>query len=277
MISMNFKLMLRRKEFFFALLISLLIFLVPASINAIMLRGRDVATLAPAWGYFGAVPHIADSTLSSAQQIYFLFFFPFLVSMAFSSCAFDDKQAGINKLIIERSGRNNYYKSQAIVAFFSAFLIIFIPLLLSELAIMVAIPLYSNKITSYYPLEPDLIFRNVNFFQSLCYNHPYLYYFLYTIIGGAFGGLIGLLSYSISLHFKINRFLVITIPGIVYLVAMLLLNAFGLRAISPDILIVPPTNTEGIKLEYLLIFGGSLLLANLLAIWSKIHLTKDEL
>ncbi|MVB10283.1 hypothetical protein CAFE_09650 [Caprobacter fermentans] len=277
LLALNLKSMLKSREFFFSFLISLLIFLVPACIDAILLQGRDIATLAPAWCYFGAVNHITDVTLSDWTQVYFIFFFPFLASMAYSFCAFDDKQAGINMLIIERSGRDHYYKSQAIVTFVGGFLIVLIPELLSELAMMIAVPLQSIKITPYYPLEPDLLFRNVNFFRILCYNYPYLYYLIYNIIGGIFGGLIGLLSYSMSLHLKVNRFLVITLPGIIYLVLTLFLNIFALSAMSPNLLVVPPTNTEGIKLEYILIFGGGLILINFLAVWSKIHLAKDEL
>ena len=277
MFTLNLKLMLKQREFFFALLVSLLIFLIPTIIEIIKLYGQDTATLASAWCYFGVVNAIANSLLANFVQLYFIFFFPFVASIAFSSCAFDEKKAGVNKFIIQRSGRKNYYISQTLVTFMGGFSIVFISSMLSELAMMIAIPLNSNKITPYYPLEPDLLFRNVNFFETLCYNYPYFYYFIYNIIAGIFGGLIGLLSYSISLHLKVTRFLIITIPGIAYLVAGLIFNTFGLHAMSPEFLVVPPTNTEGIKLEYILIFGCGLILTNFLAVWSKIHLTKDEL
>jgi uncharacterized membrane protein len=233
--------------------------------------------LAPAWCYFGETNVVAGFTSASVVQLYFMFFFPFIASMAFSSCAFDDKKVGVNKFIIQRSGRKNYYISQALVTFSGAFLIVFASSLLGELTIMTAVPLNSIKINPYYPLEPDLPFRNVTFLQSLCYNYPYLYFFIYDIIGGIFGGLIGLLSYSISLHFKTNRFLVVTISGIAYLVMGLIFTTFGLHAMCPEYLVVPPTNIEGIKLEYVLVLGGALLMINFLAIWIKAHITKDEL
>ena len=276
MFTLNFKNMVRRKEFFSTMLISLLFFLLPATIDVMKLQGKNIAALSPAWCYFGYTNVVGGFTSAPAVQLYFLFFFPFVASMAFSTCAYDNKKTGISKFIIQRSGRKNYYVSQAFTIFCGAFLIVFISSALGELVTIAAVPLSSIKSNPYYPLMPDLPFRNVIFFQSVCYNYPYLYFFIYDVISGIFSGLIGLLSYSISLHSKINRFLVITIPGIVYLIAGLIFNTFGLHAMSPEYLVVPPTNIEGIKLEYVLFFACSLLIINLLAIWAKIHVDKDE-
>ncbi|WP_101696783.1 hypothetical protein [Clostridium minihomine] len=277
MIRINFKLMIKQREFFIALLISFLFFLVPTILDLLKLFRQDTVTIAPAWCYFGVVNAIANSFLASSVQIYFLFFFPFIVSMAFASSAFDEKKAGTTKFIIQRSGRRNYYIAKAIVVFTGGFLIVFLSSQLSELALMLAIPLQSNKVTPYYPLEPDLIYRNVTFFQNFCYSHPYLYYFIYNIIGGVIGGLIGLVSYSISLHMKANRFLIITIPGILYLAAGLIFNTLGLHAMAPENLVVPPIQTQGVKLIYFIILIGCLSAIPVIALFRKIHIKKDEL
>lgn len=277
MVKMNFRLMVKQKEFFLASLVSLLVFLISSVIDVINLRGKDKAALAAAWCYFGQTNVFAGDASSGGIQLYFMFLFPFVVSMAYASCAFDNRNEGVDKFVIQRAGIKNYYFSQALVTFLGAFLIVFFSTLLGQLVIIAAVPLHSVKINPYYPLSPDLPFRNVVFFQDLCYNYPYLYFFTYNIIGGIFGGLIGLLSYSISLHFKINRFLILTIPGMLYLGAGLILSAFGLHALCPQYLVVPPIITKGVQLKYVLILAGILFTINFMAIFIKTHFMKDEL
>ncbi len=276
MFNMNFKLMLNQRDFLLAFFSSLLLFLIPAIIDIATLYGQDIAALAPAWCYFGVVNGIAGSILSDFVQMYNLFFFPFTVSMAFSACEFDEKNLNVDKFIITRSGRAAHYLSQALVTFTGGFLMVFLPSVLSELTLMAAIPLQSNKLCPYYPLDPALLLQNVNFFQYFCCHYPYLYYFVYDIIGSVIGGLIGLLSYSISLYFKVNRFLVITIPGIIYLAAGLILDIFGLHAMTPENLIVPPIETEGIKPIYSVILIGGLLAIDFISVLGKIYIKKDE-
>lgn len=274
---MNIKLMLLRKEFFLTLLISLLFFMVPALVTIINLYNTDLATLAPAWCYFGVINPFPNNLFAHSVQIYFMLFFPFLVSTAYSYCIFDNKQTGLNKSILARVDKNKYYISSAIVVFLGGFLIVFIPLVLSQLLMIVAIPLNSLKVSPGYPLDPDLTFSYVSFFERLCYQYPYLYFFTYNFITGIFGGLQGLLSFSVSLHFKINRFLTIMLPGIVYIAASYLLNMISLHHLSLNYLVVPPTTEEGIQLIYVVGFAILLFFINFIALLVKLCVKRDEL
>lgn len=276
MVGFHLKNMFRRREFYFALLASVVLLLVTAFGNLAALFRSDVLELCPAWMYFGFTFVSTAPYLKMILQMFMMLLLPFVASLAYSYSCFDDYQTGVSKILFSRVKRSIYYNSAAFVSFLGAFLILFLPLALRELVFGIAVPLHSLVLTPGYPTG-DLVFRNVNFWRSLCLNHPYAYFFIYTLIPALAGGLIGLLSFSISLYYKKNRFLILTLPGIFYIVFNFVCALTGHTGVSPSYLILPPYDVKGIELMPLVIEILILILINLAALIGKVRFKRDEL
>ena len=270
----NLEVLFKNRRFYIVLCAVLAYVLFPTLVELAQLYKADQATLSAAYVYFGqaqiSVVHNFDN-----YGIFFVLLFPFAVSLAYSDCNFEEKQYGSDRIVIARVGRSNYYTAQWLTVFIAGALIIWIPLVIEKLVLMTAIPLDSMKITPTYPLNPYTAFLNLSYWKSLFYNHPYLYFFLYDFITAFFGGLFALLSYALSIHTKLNHFLVLTIPGICYIVAGLL-GGFVNEQYMPVAWMIPPFRAAGTKFEYLVCAAVVLLLFDLAALLVKIHVRRDE-
>lgn len=275
-VRFHLKNMVRRKELFFALLASIVLLLLTSLADLYNLWESDVLTLCPAWMYFGFASVSMSHYSKMLLQMFMMLFLPFVSSLAYSYCSFDDHQTGVYKFLFSRMKRSVYYGSAALATFLGAFFILFLPLLLRELVFILAVPLSSPILTPGYPVS-DLIFRNVNFWKSLALNNPYLYFFIYTLIPSLVGGLLGLLSFSLSLYYKKNRFLVLTLPGILTIAFSFICSITGNTGMVLGVLVLPPQNMSGIKLTPLIVEVAILIGINLLALIGKVRFQKDEL
>lgn len=277
LLAIRFQDMLKRKEFFFSLSISLTLFLVPAFLDIMQMYKSDVSNLRPAWYYFGlSVAPLVSHFSTNIVQLAFLLFVPLLSCIAYSYCYFDESKNRAAVLVVARAGRRRYYVSSAAVVLAAGFLVIFIPMAFSQIAFLIALP--SNPpapVTS--PAYTDTALKNVTYFTFLANNAHYAYNFLYCFISAAICGLIGLLGYSISLFNRKNRFVVATIPFILYLISEFIFSLIGKAEWQLAFIIAPPIKIPGIKLSYLLVTAIGLLLINFSALFYKIHFTGDEL
>lgn len=271
--SKNLYLLLNNWRFFIILFAALAYSLLPDIIFLLSLLHADQSTLSAAYAYFGEAQM---GNRLDTFGLFYLFLFPFFVSLAYSDCYFSEKQYGCAKIMVTQEGRRNYYSKQALTVFLSGVLIILIPSVIEKLVFMTAIPLDSIKITPGYPLDPYVNFRLISFWKPLFYNHPYFYFFLYDFITAFFGGMFALLSYSLSLHTRMNRFLLLTLPGICYLALSLLSGPYFERFL-PISWMVPPFHSEGVHPYFLLVGATVLLAVNLTALFTKIYLRRDEL
>lgn len=271
--SRNLYLLLNNWRFFIVFFAALAYSLLPDIIFLLSLLHADQSTLSAAYTYFG------EAQMGNRPDTYMLLcvaLFPFLVSLAYADCNFSEKQYGCDKIMITQEGRRNYYSKQAFTVFLSGVLVILIPSIIEKLVFMTAFPLDSLKITPGYPLDPYINFRFISFWKPLFYNHPYLYFFLYSLITAFFGGMFALLSYSLSLHTRMNRFLVLTLPGICYFALDLLSGPYFERFL-PISWMIPPFRNDGVHLYFLLTGAFVLLAVNLTALFTKIYLRRDEL
>ncbi len=270
----NLKVLFRNRRFYIVLCAVLAYVLFPTLVESMQMYKTDQATLSAAYVYFGqaqvSVVHTFDS-----YGLFFIMLFPFAVSLAYSDCNFEEKQYGSDRIVIARVGRSHYYTAQWLTVFIAGALIIWIPLVIQKLVFMTAIPLDSLKITPTYPLDPYTAFYNLSYWKPLFYNHPYIYFFLYDFITAFLGGLFALLSYVLSVHTKLNHFLVLTVPGICYIIAGLL-GGLGNEKYMPIAWMVPPFRAAGTKLSYLLCGAAVLLLFDLAGLLVKIHVRRDE-
>ena len=98
--------------------------------------------------------------------------------------------------------------------FLGAFLILFFPLILEQLILFLVCPVDTPYIMSSSSAADDYaaVFGAGAPLTALQLNQPYLLNLLYCVIPAATGGLMALLSYSLSLFLRKSRFLVLTLP-----------------------------------------------------------------
>ncbi|MCH3972741.1 MAG: hypothetical protein LKE53_08275 [Oscillospiraceae bacterium] len=271
----NLKVLFRNRRFYIVLCAVLVYTMIPVLAMLAKLYKTDVGTLSAAFVYFGQA-QVNDLYSFDSFGLFYLILFPFAVSLAYSDCNFAEKQYGSDCITITRVGRFNYYTAQWITVFIAGALVIWIPLVIEKLVLMTAIPLDSLKITPFYPLNPYTAFSYLLYWKPLFYNHPYVYFFVYDLITAFFGGIFALLSYALSIHTKMNRFLILTVPGICYIVTGILLgNSY--QVYMPFCWIIPPFRAADTKLNYLICGAVVLFLFDLAALLGKIHVRRDEL
>lgn len=210
-IKLEFKLMLYRKEFQFAFTAMLSFVSLAFIINCINLYGKDISYVFPAnqiWVGFSISSMIISNVL-------YLFILPFISSIAYSDTYFIDYNTGIYKNIFTRCNKYIYFLAKGITVFSAGFIIIFIPLLVNQLLSLIPAPLKSCADITNWPSYLFLPIKDMIFPNLFLYN-PYLYNFLYMLIPALFGGIMALLSYSLSFYIKKSRLLVVSIVGILY-------------------------------------------------------------
>lgn len=209
-------------------------------------------------------------------QFVFLLIAPMLCCLAYSYCVFDDARERVTSLIVTRSERKSYYLASALAVFAAGFLIIFIPLFLSQLIYLVAVPFDAYVPAQYQRAFLDDAFKYNQYFRSLANNQPYLYNLLYCLIPALFYTLIGLLSFSLSLFYKKRRFIIITLPYILYIIETYAADIFRFPTWSL-FRVALPSWLMSIPWTHLAIFTAALMTINIAALAVKIHGSGDEL
>jgi hypothetical protein len=276
--------MLNRKEFIFAFTVSVLFIMIPMFIDMFTYYNTDIMFLKPAWFYWGVNGIGYESggnyygymyNVSWAIKIFNFCVLPFIVSLTYSYCYYDDNKNGILKILIPITGRKNYYLSNALTIFLSGFFIAFLPLLLEQLVLFIFCPINTPFMISRLPIADDYISgigKTSYNLESLRLNYPYLFNLLYCIIPSVTGGLMALLSYSVSLFTRKSRFLILTAPAIMWIVIPFLITNTGMHSINLNFFIQPQdTFFDWIWLTVIL------MVINTAAICSKLLFLKDEI
>lgn len=276
-VSLRLKDMIKRKEFYTSLVISLSFILIPTFIDLFHLIGKDKLSLYPAWSYFGlAGISSTESILRGVIQIFYILILPFLSSLAYSYCILDEYASGTIKFLLPRTQRKSYYLSGAFMSFIGAFFVILIPMLICQLIFYIAVPAESFRSTATEPLY-DNSFYELEYWKNIALNFPYIYNLLYCFIPALVGGLWGLLSFSISLVYRRNRFLILTLPGIIWLISSFIAPLLGHPQWILGYMIAPPIGLKYMKLSNLI--NSILIVSGVdgLLLFYKIIFAKDEL
>lgn len=138
LLKKNLKDMLHRKEFLFTFTFSILLICVPFIVDCLSFYHSNSIYIRPAWFYWGETGVI--STSNRAVMLYLGIFLPFLASMAYSYCHFDNKKFGVINQLLPRTGASAYFRSTACTAFLGGFLVVLLPLLLQQLLFCIACP-----------------------------------------------------------------------------------------------------------------------------------------
>lgn len=275
--------MVQRKEFIFSLSLSVCFVLIPLFIDLFSFYQMDTLSLKPAWFCWGvngtgyrAGKHSGTIALTPHMLQYFnAFALPLVAPMAYAYGYFDDAKSGVVKFLIPRTGRKAYYLSNACTVFLGAFLILFFPLILEQLILFLVCPVDTPYIMSSSSAADDYaaVFGAGAPLTALQLNQPYLLNLLYCVIPAATGGLMALLSYSLSLFLRKSRFLVLTLPGLLWIVVDFgIASVAGLHRFTFNQLVQPRGTFPAWAA-----FAVVLLFLDIALIWGKLAFAKDEL
>lgn len=215
--------MLRKKSFFFAVLITMAITGIFLFQIMIPMIGYDRNVIPSAW-YLWNTNAIIDYTGTNLGMNYSLWtglfgllLMPFLAPLAYADSAYDQMKSSALPEIMIRSSRGAYYSMGALVTFLGAFLICLIPYVAEQIILAVlcaGAPL--QNVGGMTPLRDNWGYLSdvLGIFWGFQANHPYLYNLLLSCVQAALGGSFAVLVYALSLYFHRNRFLVLTLPGI---------------------------------------------------------------
>lgn len=228
----DFKDMLHCMEFFFALTLSFLIIFIPLIVNLTTVYKADITAIKPAFKYWGisGISFKSNSDIGPlnnafCNMLFIGILFPFISSFAYSLHCFDDKSHGIANIILPRTGKKVYYTAQLITSFVSGFIVIFLPLILEQLVLLISFPaasslnVFGNGVIGDNAMNIRYNYTQ-NEFSAFQMNNPYMSNFIYSLVPAFGGAFMAALSFCISFFVKNSkgRFLVLTLPGILWLV-----------------------------------------------------------
>lgn len=210
----QFTLLLKRQEFWITFLLMLLFSIAGFVASCIAFYGKDLSMLISGDQLF-----IGLSTNSFATVLQLML--PLIVGLPFCDSTFVEKQSGSLQIILPRFGSaKKYYLSKAIVAFASAFFVVFVPLLLNILLNTITFPATSlrdfTNFASNDAWQHSEFVRELALFPSLLVRHPQLYNIVANFLLACFSGMASVFVYACSFFIKKYRILVMAIFFFVY-------------------------------------------------------------
>jgi hypothetical protein len=226
---MQFRHMFSRMEFKISLTAVLLVVAVSFIELCCHVYGFDKSQLySAAYGWIGH----PDFLQIDIMQMFFVLFIFYIGSMAFSDSQFVDNKIKARDMIVTRCSRKSYIMSGAVVSFLAAFLVIFVPFILSQLLSFVIFPVHSS-VSGFFSQDPasgvlpgisaSRVERLYGLFPSLLNSHPLLYNLISIFYMSACAGALALLSFAIAFFIRRGRLLVIGIPAILIILGDALL------------------------------------------------------
>ncbi len=157
---------------------------------------------------------------------------PFLSSLSVGGIYLAEKRMSLSNCLLLKVGNQNYLKSLIFTAFFSGFMIAFIPFALNLIMNLIAFPSDSSQL--YYS---SISFDNYNFinvitFKNLFFQHPMLYNLLYLFLFSTVSGFIATLVICLSLIYTKSKLLVYLLVPSGFTIITVLLNFFHLPSLS---------------------------------------------
>ncbi len=147
---------------------------------------------------------------SEVREVYFILLFalPLISTFIYSDSFIYERENNICPYYFVRQSKVLYFISKIIINFTVVFFTIFIGLGINEVFTQITIPnigVLSGSATPAY----ELVINNPNisgvFCNDLYINHPYLYNYFIILITSLFCALISVISFNISLLFRIKR------------------------------------------------------------------------
>lgn len=160
----------------------------------------------------------------------FLYTIPIFAVIPYTSSYLSEEKRGYVRTMTSLLGKPAYYIGKHISVFFSGFVTVAIPLLVSFAFTACLIPAYTPDVTCalYYQIS------GVSLFRELYYTHPLLTAFLNMFLLSVFGGAWATVSYVTSFFVK-NKFAALFAPYLVLLLIIASLDRiFTYRVMAYD-------------------------------------------
>ena len=286
MLRLQFHTMVRKKSFYFALVV-MAILTAAFSLQLIgEFRGIDRAVLQPAWYKWNGNQlisrNISETDYTLLTGFCGFLFIPFLGPLAYSDFYYDQLKNGVIKGSLTRSTRAAYFTTGAMAAFVGAAVIFLIPYLFEQVLLLIlcaGAPQQNAAASS--PLQDN--WGEMSLVPSVLWplqmNHPYLYNVLLSFVPAVVAGAFSVFCFAVSLYFHRNRFLVLTLPGILlWLAADYGLSMTGLSRWIPSLASATQIGagaTRDLLADF--IYTVLLLLVSFLLIRHKCRKAKDVL
>lgn len=186
---------------------------------------------------------------------------PVIACLTYGGSHYMDMSTGYDKNILLRMKRSYYLLSKMIAVFVSAFLSVAIPLL-SNLFIVAGI--YRNELPERLTFTTAGIIDSQRF-PVLFSERPVIYCLLFIMIGGMFGGVLGLISVMVSRWCR-SAFSAIMFPFVLYTVTgVLLKNTNGTSYAVQDV--IDPLQAYTVNTKVMIIYFVAMFLISVLIIW----------
>lgn len=225
-VRVQFSRLLAKKEFWFALTISVVIFSVAFVELCAHFLGSDrgaIPSAATAW-----VANMDNLLIFSIHLYFFLIIF-ILSSMAFGDAALLDFRSRQVEHFLSRCSARTYIVSTALVAFAAGFLVVAIPLSLFQVLSFVVFPAFSDPWSfsgNLLSTLQDYTWIRLNargaLFFDLMYEMPYVYNLIFILYDSIWGGLSAVVSVALSCCIRKSRLFVVGAPTFLYLLVFFL-------------------------------------------------------
>lgn len=257
-----------KKEFWIAFASSMVFVSIGFVELCLHFMGADrsaVPTAAAAW-----VANM-DSLLIYSMHLYFFLFIFILSSMAFGDALYLDATSGHVQHMLSRCSVRTYVMATALVAFAAGFLVVALPLALSQALSFLVFPVsgeawqFSGNLLS--PLQDYTWIRShaaQALFPDLLYEAPYAYNLVFIVYDSLWGGLAAVVSIAVSCCVRKSRLVVVGAPTFVFLLTFFLFTgAFPLQyylypntvyvPLSPLLFLIAPLIVGGASVAVLLV------------------------
>lgn len=206
MIQVEINRILKRRSFYVALLVGIIIVLLEVfSNNHIKLKSNDFIEFSN-----GVYNNLIIYTTGEYKDILQMIF-PLIVTIAFADAYLEDIQSGFIKNILIRYDKKKYLINRFLMNFIVSGLIISIPIIVNYMMYAALIPSIEPKI---FFSAPFLEFRD--FLPNIYYKYPLLHAFIRIFMLFIYAGTFSSIALASSIFSK-NKYVITIIPFIVYI------------------------------------------------------------
>ena len=218
MMSMEFKKMFSRREFYFLFMLM------------VILAGTGFCEWLEMYAYtdVSVIPSAYQMTLlnglSGVGRMIRFFLIPLFASFAYADCYYREYRNGVVSLNMTRMGRKHYYFSQAAVSAISGFMVVMFLLLVNQLFCILGFPTKSAEFSWGRSVYETNFFNDVSRvpFPSLYMNVPFLNNLIVMLFAGLWGAASALVTYAVSLYIHKNYILTVGAATLINLLITLI-------------------------------------------------------
>ncbi len=225
--KMQCKRLLSRTEVKFAFTTMLAIVLFSFAESCMLFYGSESNELpSAAYGWIGNM----DNMQIQIMHVFYFYLIFLVAAMAFGDSFFIDIKCGVSNAIAIRSTLRIYFTSTGLLAFIGGFLVVLIPLIVSQLLAFLVFPAiaapnsFAGTINS-PAFDSYSMMKNTenSLFPALYVNFPYVNNLVFIFYASLWAGIMALMSFVVSLFTRKSRLVVLGAPTLVFLLAFFVL------------------------------------------------------